>query len=236
VSEQPDDSDISSSGQPPATPDTPDTPAAPANLPSTPWGPPSAYPSPAPEQPPTRATPDAGEITKPLPDPDAPPSYSVPPPYGTPDPSPSTPPPYGTPGPSPSTPPPYGTPEYGTPPPYGTPQAYGYPPPPPSTYGSPWMPVRSPEAASVRTQAIIAMICNIVLTMFCCTPFGLAGAITSGIAMGRVDTDLPRAKNLVAWGWGLLVASVVLGIAAIILLIMLGTFSEPRGVGGRGTL
>ncbi len=133
--------------------------------------------------------------------------------------------PYGSPPPAYGTPPapPYVTPQ---PPPYGAQQpSYGYTPPP-VPYGSPWMPVHSPESSSVRSQAITSMILNIVSVLFCCPPLGLAGAITSGIAISRADTDVAAAKRLVGWGWGLLAASVVLAIVAFILVISLGLLGE----------
>ena len=133
------------------------------------------------------------------------------------------------PAPSYGTPPP--PPSYGTPPPppvYGIPAqppSYGYAPPP-MPYGSSWMPARSPEASSTRTQAIIAMTLNIVSVLFCCAPLGIAGAIVAGIGIGRADTDVASAKRLVAWGWGLLIASAVLAVVGIIVIIALGVASS----------
>jgi hypothetical protein len=72
------------------------------------------------------------------------------------------------------------------------------------------------------------MIINIASVLFCCMPLGIAGAITSGIAIGRADTDITSAKRLVGWGWGLLAASVVLWVAAIVLMITFGIFSESN--------
>jgi hypothetical protein len=93
-------------------------------------------------------------------------------------------------------------------------------------YGSSWMPARSPEASSTRTQAIIAMTLNIVSVLFCCAPLGIAGAIVAGIGIGRSDTDVASAKRLVAWGWGLLIASAVLAVVGIIVVIALGVASS----------
>jgi hypothetical protein len=93
-------------------------------------------------------------------------------------------------------------------------------------YGSSWMPARSPEASSTRTQAIIAMTLNIVSVLFCCAPLGIAGAIVAGIGIGRADTDVASAKRLVAWGWGLLIASAVLAVVGIIVIIALGVASS----------
>jgi hypothetical protein len=70
------------------------------------------------------------------------------------------------------------------------------------------------------------MILNIISVLFCCLPLGIAGAITSGLAIGRADTDVASAKRLVGWGWGLLAASIVVGIGGLILLFAFGAFSE----------
>ena len=180
---------------------------------ANPVGPPAAFPGTAPP-PPFPATPPP------------PPWYE--PAYETP-PSPS----YGTPQPPPPPPPYEAPPSYGTPPPppsYGTPPVAGYGPPPPPygyapapmPYGSSWMPARSPEASSARTQAIIAMTLNIVSVLFCCAPLGIAGAITAGIGIGRADTDVASAKRLVAWGWGLLIASAVLAVVGFIIFVVFG--------------
>jgi len=94
-------------------------------------------------------------------------------------------------------------------PPYGGPGPGGYPP----AY-----PVRGPEASSVRTQAIAALIVNIIATVFCCGLASIAGAIVAGVSLSRVDSDLPGARRLVAWSWGLLAANIV--IAAIVIAVL----------------
>ncbi len=130
------------------------------------------------------------------------------------------PPGYGPPG--------YGPPGYGYGPPgygpqYGY-QQYGYGP----QYGA-WQ--RSPEATSLRTQAIVGLVVSAVLVLMCCSPLLIASAITSGIALGRVDQDLDSARRLVRWTWGLVVASVVLTVVLFAVLIGAGAFSDPGPAG-----
>ena len=78
------------------------------------------------------------------------------------------------------------------------------------------------------------MILNIVAGLFCCALPSIAGAIVAGLAIGRADHDLPSARKLVAWGWGLLVASVLLGIVIVVVAIAIGAAS-PSGSDGSTT-
>ena len=191
----------------------------------------------APDRPSAPDTPPAGERIPPPPPP--PPGFAAPgapygPAAGTPQDEPPAS-PYGTPpaqpGGSPYASPAYGTPsadqgqdQYGQPqfghaqygqPAYGTPTGYGY--------AAPARPPLSPEANGVRNQAIIALVCNatlVLLTCFLALP-SIGGIVTSSIALGRVGTDVPGARRLVKWSWGLLAASVALGILAIISIVAL---------------
>jgi hypothetical protein len=184
--------------------------------------PPSQWPYASP--PPEAQEPYAGSpFGPPAPTPEAQPPYGAP--YGTPPPPEAQPPygaAYGTPAPPPDAPP-YGAPQYGQTgypaPQYGAP---GYPAP-----GYPMGPVRPPEAQSLRTQAITALILNILAVLFCCGLASIGGAIMAGLAIGRVDTDLPVARRQVAWSWGLLAANLVIAlIVAGILIAALGASSS----------
>jgi hypothetical protein len=190
--------------------------------------PPSQWPyAPPPSEAPA---PDAGSpFGPPSPPPEASPPYGAP--YGTPPPPPEAPPPsatpYGTPAPPPEAPP-YGAPTYGQAgypaPQYGSGYgAPGYPAP-----GYPMGPVRSPEASSLRSQAITALILNILAVVFCCGLASIGGAIMAGLAIGRVDTDLPVARRQLAWSWGLLAANLVIAlILAGILVATIGATNRP---------
>ncbi|MBI4944104.1 MAG: hypothetical protein HY830_25465 [Actinobacteria bacterium] len=162
-----------------------------------------------------------GEGVPEPPRPDAgPPAYGTPPPYGPPPGSPG----YGPPG--------YGPPGSGYGPPYGYAQ-YGYAQYGPQYgYGVPygvWQ--RSPEATSLRTQAIVGLVVSAVLVLLCCSPLLIASAITAGIALGRVDQDLDSARRLVRWTWGLVIASVVLMVVLLAVLIGAGAFSAGGAAG-----
>ncbi|MGC5015974.1 hypothetical protein ACLQ2R_34860 [Streptosporangium sp. DT93] len=79
----------------------------------------------------------------------------------------------------------------------------------------PHAPRASPATESVRTHAIIVMVVGIVLSLSCFLSIGgLAGAVLSGMALGRVDSDTRGAGRLLRWAW--------IGIGANIGLIVLG--------------
>lgn len=110
------------------------------------------------------------------------------------------------------------------PPAYGE-QPYGYHPP---RYGYGPAPHRGDEG--VRTHAIVALVISVVLALSCYVSLGgIAGAILSGIALGRVDTDPRGARNLLKWTWigiGINVALLVLGVGAFVVAGMSGVFSR----------
>lgn len=120
----------------------------------------------------------------------------------------------------------YGAQEYGAERPYGVQgydqQAYGEQPygryPPQYGYGP--APHRNNEG--VRTHAIVALVISIMLGLTCyISPGGIAGAIMSGIALGKVDADPRGARNLLKWTWvavGVNVALLVLGVGALIVV------------------
>ena len=99
--------------------------------------------------------------------------------------------------------------------PYQQPQQYGpYPGPMPPAYGYGQPPDEGPKG-----QAIGALITNIVVTLLCCLPLGIAGIVVSAMAMSRSAEQPESARKLVKWGWGLAIASVVLGIVIIVIYV-----------------
>ena len=112
--------------------------------------------------------------------------------------------------------------------PYPPPQEYGgaYPPPmPPAPYGYGHPP---PQNESLRNQAIGVLVTNIVATMLCCSPLGIAGIVVGAMAMGRADTQPESARSLVRWGWGLAIAWVVLLVVGVVVLIAIGVATDPN--------
>ncbi|WP_433246616.1 hypothetical protein ACQPYK_45545 [Streptosporangium sp. CA-135522] len=108
---------------------------------------------------------------------------------------------------------------YGEQQPYGQyQQGYGYAPPPHQGGDGP------------RTHAIVALVISIVLALSCYISIGgIAGAILSGIALGKVDTDPRGARNLLKWVWisiGINVALVVLGVGAFVIAGINGAFDS----------
>lgn len=103
----------------------------------------------------------------------------------------------------------YGQPGYGSP--YGQP-GYGQPP-----YGYP------PQPAGPRTHAIVALVISLVLALSCyITLGGIAGAILSGIALSKVDTEPDTARRLLKWTWISIGINVVLFILGMIALVWAG--------------
>lgn len=104
----------------------------------------------------------------------------------------------------------------------------GYPPPgPPGYYPQPgytvypYPPPYQPADSGARNLSIAALITNIVVSVLCCPVFGIAGIVLSGIAMSRADQDPIAARKLVIWAWAALAASIVTGITAFALIIIL---------------
>ncbi|MCC5577393.1 MgtC/SapB family protein [Microtetraspora sp. AC03309] len=108
----------------------------------------------------------------------------------------------------------YGQPGYGSP--YGQP-GYGQPPYGPPGYGYP------PQPAGPRTHAIVALVISLVLALSCyITLGGIAGAILSGIALSKVDTEPDTARRLLKWTWISIGINVVLFIIGMIALVWAG--------------
>lgn len=107
-------------------------------------------------------------------------------------------------------------PGYPVPPPYPPP---GYPGGAGSGYTGGYTGVgSSPEQQSTRTQAVVSLVLNILSVLACANVLGIVGAILAGVALGRLDTDLPSARNLVRWSWILLVGGLVL----LLLVVLVG--------------
>lgn len=128
---------------------------------------------------------------------------------------------------------PYGPQQYGAPPPGFDPnhvpdpgQQYGYPPPWPGPhqdqYGYYPPGGYPPRQEGPRTHAIVALVVSIVLALSCYVSLGgIAGAILSGIALSKVDTQPDTARRLLKWTWvsiGINVGLLVIGIGTIIYL------------------
>ena len=95
----------------------------------------------------------------------------------------------------------------------------------------PYQQPETPEQSSLRTQAIVSLVINVLVvvsTCFTALP-SIGGAITAGIALGQVGSDPDNARRLVRWSWGLLIASVVIGIlifVAVIVIAFVGAASS----------
>jgi hypothetical protein len=132
--------------------------------------------------------------------------------------------PYTQPYPQPYPPQPY-------PQPYPQPQSYGgaYPPPMPPVSGPYAFEGHGSRAEGTRGWAIGALVANIVLTLLCCSPLGIAGIVVSALAMSRADFQPDSSRTLLRWSWGLAIASVVLGLAFLVVVIVLAaTQSVPQ--------
>jgi hypothetical protein len=104
---------------------------------------------------------------------------------------------------------PYGPPASG---PYNQP---GYGPYQQGPYGYP-----RPANDGTRTHAIVALVISLVLAMTCYVSLGgIAGAILSGIALGKVETEPASARSLLKWAWigiGINIVLLLIGLVAII--------------------
>lgn len=90
----------------------------------------------------------------------------------------------------------------------------------------------SPEQQSVRTQAVVSLVLNVLSLLAMANVFGIAGGILAGVALGRVDTDLGSARNLVRWSWIVLVgglALLLLAVLAVVAFLFIGGFAAMSG-------
>jgi hypothetical protein len=116
---------------------------------------------------------------------------------------------------------PYGTPSYPAAG-YGGPgQGVAYGMPHPGWDG------RTAEASSLRTQAIVSLVLNL-LAVVCCNLLGIAGAVCAGSALGKIDLELDRARSLVRWSWGLLAAGLVLAVIGFAAIIAVGALDSTQ--------
>ncbi|MEU6743267.1 hypothetical protein [Streptosporangium sandarakinum] len=80
----------------------------------------------------------------------------------------------------------------------------------------------------VRTHAIVALVVSIILALSCYVSLGgIAGAILSGIALGKVEREPRTARNLLKWTWisiGINVGLLILGVGGVIIAGMSGAF------------
>ncbi|GAA1259774.1 hypothetical protein GCM10009677_08520 [Sphaerisporangium rubeum] len=138
---------------------------------------------------------------------------------------------YGQPG--------YGQPGYASAPDYGQPgygQSYD---PQYAAYGQPGYGYQQPYGPpkygdqGPRTHAIVALVISIILALSCYVSLGgIAGAILSGIALGKAETEPHRARSLLKWCWiaiGINVVLLIVGIALIVFLGVNGAFT-PDGL------
>ncbi|TDC48015.1 hypothetical protein E1281_25400 [Actinomadura sp. KC345] len=109
--------------------------------------------------------------------------------------------------------------------PYGG--AYGPGGAPGYGYGPPGTPTRPASSAST----IAALVCNIAGVVLCCGILSIPGAITSAIAMSRVETDPESARKLTIWSWVLFGLSFVIGIILIIIYIVAVVMAESYDSG-----
>jgi Na+/proline symporter len=74
--------------------------------------------------------------------------------------------------------------------------------------------------------AIAALVCNVLLVLFCCNPLAIPGIVTSAMATSRTSTNPESARRLMVWSWVICGVSFVLGIAAFVILALLGGLSD----------
>lgn len=123
--------------------------------------------------------------------------------------------------------------------PYPQPQEYGGSYPPPMPMPMPYQPgppqagayyqaglqygypgAAATHAAGVRRSAVAALVVNVVLTMLCASPFGIAGTVLSAIALSRADHRPDSARTPLRWAWGMVIATAVLLVAAVVAVIV----------------
>ncbi|GII02909.1 MgtC/SapB family protein [Planobispora takensis] len=95
-------------------------------------------------------------------------------------------------------------------------------------YGGSYGSAPHPNVDGVRTHAIVALVISVIMAVSCYGSLGgIAGVILSGIALGKVDHETARARNLLKWTWisiGINVGLLILGAAAFIVAGVNGAF------------
>ncbi|GAA3241991.1 hypothetical protein [Actinocorallia longicatena] len=71
-----------------------------------------------------------------------------------------------------------------------------------------------------RKSVIAAFILG-TLAVFTLFPIGILAIVLSNMGMERVKTDLPRARKLVAWSWGIFAVTDVVVVIGLITLLAL---------------
>ncbi|WP_460362636.1 hypothetical protein [Actinocorallia lasiicapitis] len=71
-----------------------------------------------------------------------------------------------------------------------------------------------------RTSVIAAFILG-TLAVFTAFPLGILAIVLSNMGMERVRTDLPKARKLVAWSWGIFAVTDLAVIITIVTLLAL---------------
>jgi hypothetical protein len=120
---------------------------------------------------------------------------------------------------------PYQQPGYGPPPagwqdPYaaGSPGGGFGPPGGGFGYGPPGV----PAAPASNGSAVAALVCNIILVLFC-NILAIPGIITSGIALGKMRSDPEGSRNLTTWSWVIFGVALVAAVALIVVLVVAGS-------------
>lgn len=95
-------------------------------------------------------------------------------------------------------------------------------------YGPPGVPAAPASSGS----AVAALVCNIALVFFC-NILAIPGIITSGIALGKMQSDPESARNLTTWSWVIFAIALVAAVALIVVLVVAGssTSSTPSTTG-----
>ncbi|GAA3442533.1 hypothetical protein [Planomonospora venezuelensis] len=107
--------------------------------------------------------------------------------------------------------------------PYGAYDPYDSGPYPYGSHGQAYGYAAGPhlDVEGVRTHAIVALVVSITLALSCFVSLGgIAGAVLSGIALGKVETETPRARGLIRWAWiGIGVNLGLIALATVVFLV-----------------
>ena len=77
-------------------------------------------------------------------------------------------------------------------------------------------------------MAVAALVANIFCAILCCAGLvWIPGVITASIALSRSRTDPESARKLSIAAWACFAANIVLAIVVIVVLGLIGEFSDP---------